>query len=77
MTKEKLLKTLSTQLTQRRAQLGKNQDCVEDFGLSLKYYQKLESPKLLKNPSLWVLYCLARAFKISITISPTGLKLHG
>lgn len=75
MTKEKLFKNLASQLVKIRTDAGENQDFVEDHGVSLKYYQKLESPKVMKNPSLWVLYCLARAFKANITISSKGIRI--
>ncbi|MBX7149570.1 hypothetical protein K1X76_10870 [bacterium] len=75
MKKEDLFKDLSKELVKIRADRGENQDYVENFGVSLKYYQKLESPKVMKNPSLWILYCLAKAFKVSIVISPKGVQI--
>ena len=75
MQKAQLLKELARQLVKVRTQRGLNQDFVENFGVSLKYYQKLESPKVLKNPSLWVLHCLAKAFKTNIFITPRGVQI--
>ena len=64
MTPEHLLQDLGKRLRHLRKARKLRQLDVEDFGLSYKYYQRLESGQV--NPTLLTLHKLALAFEVSV-----------
>jgi transcriptional regulator with XRE-family HTH domain len=64
MTPEHLLQDLGNRLRHLRKARNLRQLDMEDFGLSYKYYQRLESGQV--NPTLLTLHKLASAFEVSV-----------
>jgi len=64
MTPEHLLQDFGNRLRHLRKAQKLRQLDMEDFGLSYKYYQRLESGKV--NPTLLTLHKLASAFEVSV-----------
>jgi transcriptional regulator with XRE-family HTH domain len=64
MTPEHLLQDFGNRLRHLRKARKLRQLDMEDFGLSYKYYQRLESGHV--NPTLLTLYKLASAFEVSV-----------
>jgi len=64
MTPEHLLQDFGNRLRHLRKARKLRQLDMEDFGLSYKYYQRLESGQV--NPTLLTLHKLASAFKVSV-----------
>jgi len=64
MTPEHLLQDFGNRLRHLRKAQKLRQLDMEDFGLSYKYYQRLESGQV--NPTLLTLHKLASAFKVSV-----------
>ena len=64
MAPEHLLQDFGNRLRHLRKARKLRQLDMEDFGLSYKYYQRLESGKV--NPTLLTLHKLASAFEVSV-----------
>ena len=64
MTPEHLLQDFGNRLRHLRKARKLRQLDMEDFGLSYKYYQRLESGHV--NPTLLTLHKLASAFEVSV-----------
>jgi len=64
MTPEHLLQDFGNRLRHLRKARKLRQLDMEDFGLSYKYYQRLESGKV--NPTLLTLHKLASAFEVLV-----------
>jgi len=64
MTPEHLLQDFGNRLRHLRKARKLHQLDIEDFGLSYKYYQRLESGQV--NPTLLTLHKLASAFEVSV-----------
>ena len=64
MTPEHLLQALGNRLRHLRKARKLRQLDMGDFGLSYKYYQRLESGQV--NPTLLTLHKLASAFEVSV-----------
>jgi len=64
MTPEHLLQDFGNRLRHLRKARKLRQLDIEDFGLSYKYYQRLESGQV--NPTLLTLHKLASAFEVSV-----------
>jgi transcriptional regulator with XRE-family HTH domain len=64
MTPEHLLQALGNRLRHLRKARKLRQLDMEYFGLSYKYYQRLESGQV--NPTLLTLHKLASAFEVSV-----------
>jgi transcriptional regulator with XRE-family HTH domain len=64
MTPEHLLRDFGNRLRHLRKARKLRQLDMEDFGLSYKYYQRLESGHV--NPTLLTLHKLASAFEVSV-----------
>jgi len=64
MTPEHLLQDFGNRLRHLRKARKLRQLNIEDFGLSYKYYQRLESGQV--NPTLLTLHKLASAFEVSV-----------
>ena len=64
MTQEHLLQDFGNRLRHLRKARKLRQLDMEDFGLSSKYYQRLESGQV--NPTLLTLHKLASAFEVSV-----------
>lgn len=58
---DRLLRKIGKKIRVCRIQSGLTQEDVENFGVSWKHYQKIESG--LMNTTVKVLYKLAKAFK--------------
>jgi transcriptional regulator with XRE-family HTH domain len=63
-TPEHLLQDFGNRLRYLRKARKLRQLDMEDFGLSYKYYQRMESGQV--NPTLLTLHKLALAFKVSV-----------
>jgi transcriptional regulator with XRE-family HTH domain len=64
MTPEHLLQDFGNRLRHLRKARKLRQLDMEDFGLSYKYYQRLESGQV--NPTLLTMHKLASAFEVSV-----------
>jgi XRE family transcriptional regulator, regulator of sulfur utilization len=64
MTPEHLLQDFGNRLRYLRKARKLRQLDMEDFGLSYKYYQRMESGQV--NPTLLTLHKLALAFEVSV-----------
>ena len=64
MTPEHLLQDFGNRLRHLRKARKLRQLDMEDFGLSYKYYQRLEAGHV--NPTLLTLHKLASAFEVSV-----------
>jgi len=64
MTPEHFLQDFGNRLRHLRKARKLRQLDIEDFGLSYKYYQRLESGQV--NPTLLTLHKLASAFEVSV-----------
>jgi transcriptional regulator with XRE-family HTH domain len=64
MTQEHLLQDFGNRLRHLRKARKLRQLDMADFGLSSKYYQRLESGQV--NPTLLTLHKLASAFEVSV-----------
>ena len=60
---DRLLRKVGLQIRAQRLKVELNQEDVENFGVSWKHYQKIESGKT--NTTINILYKLAKAFKCS------------
>ena len=64
MTPEHLLQDFGNRLRHLRKARNMHHLDIDDFGLSYKYYQRLESGQV--NPTLLTLHKLASAFEVSV-----------